>query len=246
MNPVLDSRAGQQWSSGSKPAKAALPLDPPVTSCNHVGGRSRSRRHIASTPGISGYHRLPGAVSSVGRAPARQAGGHWFEPSTAHGLAKAFSERRGPSEASFRIWVRSGLTRMRARVVPEVDRLVLGGAWKSERCGRYCPRGSSREPLDAARRPGPEGVLRVARRGQPGGDRDHGRRRAGDELESGRGGACSGGRRRRRSDGRSTTSSSTRTSAEKDGTSPARRSREVVSTVSLVAYVRTGRSSTCR
>src|SRR5262249_49521988 len=26
----------------------------------------------------------PGAVSSVGRAPARQAGGHWFEPSTAH------------------------------------------------------------------------------------------------------------------------------------------------------------------
>src|SRR5207249_2802876 len=27
---------------------------------------------------------LPWAVSSVGRAPARQAGGHWFEPSTAH------------------------------------------------------------------------------------------------------------------------------------------------------------------
>ena len=26
----------------------------------------------------------PGAVSSVGRAPARQAGGRWFEPSTAH------------------------------------------------------------------------------------------------------------------------------------------------------------------
>jgi hypothetical protein len=31
---------------------------------------------------------IPGAVSSVGRAPARQAGGHWFEPSTAH-LTKA-------------------------------------------------------------------------------------------------------------------------------------------------------------
>ena len=28
--------------------------------------------------------RLFWAVSSVGRAPARQAGGHWFEPSTAH------------------------------------------------------------------------------------------------------------------------------------------------------------------
>src|SRR5204862_8160026 len=27
---------------------------------------------------------IPRAVSSVGRAPARQAGGHWFEPSTAH------------------------------------------------------------------------------------------------------------------------------------------------------------------
>ncbi len=32
-----------------------------------------------------GYTRtLARAVSSVGRAPARQAGGHWFEPSTAH------------------------------------------------------------------------------------------------------------------------------------------------------------------
>jgi murein DD-endopeptidase MepM/ murein hydrolase activator NlpD len=31
-----------------------------------------------------GYTRTPRAVSSVGRAPARQAGGHWFEPSTAH------------------------------------------------------------------------------------------------------------------------------------------------------------------
>ena len=27
---------------------------------------------------------MPGALSSVGRAPARQAGGHWFEPSSAH------------------------------------------------------------------------------------------------------------------------------------------------------------------
>ena len=27
---------------------------------------------------------LPRAHSSVGRAPARQAGGHWFEPSCAH------------------------------------------------------------------------------------------------------------------------------------------------------------------
>ena len=46
------------------------------------------------------------AVSSVGRAPARQAGGHWFEPSTAHRLGiplarrfRAFSTAR-PREAS--------------------------------------------------------------------------------------------------------------------------------------------------
>ena len=30
------------------------------------------------------YHPPRGAISSVGRAPARQAGGHWFEPSIAH------------------------------------------------------------------------------------------------------------------------------------------------------------------
>src|SRR3954451_22436387 len=36
----------------------------------------------------------PRAVSSVGRAPARQAGGHWFEPSTAH-------LRKGPRERVF-------------------------------------------------------------------------------------------------------------------------------------------------
>src|SRR5262245_4126854 len=33
-----------------------------------------------------GYNPPTRAVSSVGRAPARQAGGHWFEPSTAHHL----------------------------------------------------------------------------------------------------------------------------------------------------------------
>ena len=40
-----------------------------------------------TTPSGSERGRLqctPRAVSSVGRAPARQAGGHWFEPSTAH------------------------------------------------------------------------------------------------------------------------------------------------------------------
>jgi hypothetical protein len=37
----------------------------------------------------------PGAVSSVGRAPARQAGGHWFEPSTAHLDVRSLREMHG-------------------------------------------------------------------------------------------------------------------------------------------------------
>ena len=45
----------------------------PVRGGARVGGRAPSLRC-----------RDPRAVSSVGRAPARQAGGHWFEPSTAH------------------------------------------------------------------------------------------------------------------------------------------------------------------
>ena len=58
------------------------------------GGSGASRRavRVAPPPLVPGdllapsrYTSAPtGAVSSVGRAPARQAGGHWFEPSTAH------------------------------------------------------------------------------------------------------------------------------------------------------------------
>src|SRR5439155_18037465 len=40
--------------------------------------------------------RPPRAVSSVGRAPARQAGGHWFEPSTAH-LRRNCASVRAPT-----------------------------------------------------------------------------------------------------------------------------------------------------
>ena len=43
-------------------------------------GRQRAVGSIA----FSLQNPVIGAVSSVGRAPARQAGGHWFEPSTAH------------------------------------------------------------------------------------------------------------------------------------------------------------------
>src|SRR5262249_28130541 len=59
-----------------------------------TGARRRGRpdgiraERLESVP-----RRTTGAVSSVGRAPARQAGGHWFEPSTAH-TRKA--RKRGP------------------------------------------------------------------------------------------------------------------------------------------------------
>src|SRR5437879_7343556 len=50
----------------------------------------RERRDSLCRPrGAGGTIPRAGAVSSVGRAPARQAGGHWFEPSTAH-------TRKGP------------------------------------------------------------------------------------------------------------------------------------------------------
>ncbi len=57
--------------------------------------------HVAAPPTCLreplGVQSRPGAVSSVGRAPARQAGGHWFEPSTAHSrnLAPGVGLRRG-------------------------------------------------------------------------------------------------------------------------------------------------------
>src|SRR5438876_12389963 len=44
-----------------------------------------ARRPIrAGAPPEARYDMRPRAVSSVGRASARQAEGHWFEPSTAH------------------------------------------------------------------------------------------------------------------------------------------------------------------
>jgi hypothetical protein len=56
------------------------------------------------------YPRHPGAVSSVGRAPARQAGGHWFEPSTAHHrkapLRRGFSWLAIGSRSAY--WLQNG------------------------------------------------------------------------------------------------------------------------------------------
>ena len=52
---------------------------------------SRARTHprpLASLP------RVPRAISSAGRAPPRQGGGHWFEPSIAHSAAPAASGER--------------------------------------------------------------------------------------------------------------------------------------------------------
>src|SRR5207253_4172500 len=54
--------------------------------------KDRFRPGRASPAAEAATIEVPRAVSSVGRAPARQAGGHWFEPSTAH----------SPEEARFR------------------------------------------------------------------------------------------------------------------------------------------------
>jgi murein DD-endopeptidase MepM/ murein hydrolase activator NlpD len=50
----------------------------------HFELRARGRPVDPFTSEARLHWPVPRAVSSVGRAPARQAGGHWFEPSTAH------------------------------------------------------------------------------------------------------------------------------------------------------------------
>ena len=59
---------------------SAPPLPPHIG--RPQGGRRRREPQVRARS--FGRLRTPRAVSSVGRAPARQAGGHWFEPSTAH------------------------------------------------------------------------------------------------------------------------------------------------------------------
>ena len=78
------SRASRRWRTSSSSVRsrtssrhttrsAARWTPPPAFEPDCQGHGPRSR-----------YTRRLGALSSVGRAPARQAGGHWFEPSSAH------------------------------------------------------------------------------------------------------------------------------------------------------------------
>ena len=56
----------------------------------------RPARSLPDGRGTQSYtRRLSRAVSSAGRAPARQAGGHWFEPSTAHSRSLTHSPAYG-------------------------------------------------------------------------------------------------------------------------------------------------------
>jgi hypothetical protein len=65
---------------GSSPRASSSACSPrSLSSCLSLSRSPRLGRQFASDR--LGARR---AVSSVGRAPARQAGGHWFEPSTAH------------------------------------------------------------------------------------------------------------------------------------------------------------------
>jgi hypothetical protein len=61
------------WIAGARPGRGPGSARRPAA--------DRPRQHPAGADTI----RCRGAVSSAGRAPALQAGGHWFEPSTAHG-----------------------------------------------------------------------------------------------------------------------------------------------------------------
>ena len=78
--------------AGDQPRAEAEPRDPRA-----LDRRARSRRRVRlliptelparappHTPAALLPLRPPRAISSAGRAPARQAGGHWFEPSIAH------------------------------------------------------------------------------------------------------------------------------------------------------------------
>ena len=80
------ARRGRRHRHGRRrPGDRALPLRrlgaPPAA------GLRAAQAHL-TRPGRPAqrrwYHPPRGAISSVGRAPARQAGGHWFEPSIAH------------------------------------------------------------------------------------------------------------------------------------------------------------------
>src|SRR5262249_43144544 len=61
------------------------------------------------------HNRRPRAVSSVGRAPALQAGGRWFEPGTAHPIAASSSgytaaSKPGPrKEEMLMLWLIAGI-----------------------------------------------------------------------------------------------------------------------------------------
>jgi hypothetical protein len=62
---------------------------PPPVQCRPDRVGLPGNRGVVNQPGrrrpsARRYHPHPRAVSSAGRAPALQAGGHWFEPSTAH------------------------------------------------------------------------------------------------------------------------------------------------------------------
>ena len=97
----------------------------------------------------------PGAFSSVGRAPARQAGGHWFEPSNAHPRRACRAKKSGVVLNPFRIWLyrsnrktsttpyngnfsrRTGGTSRRQPDQPQCPALSLGGTSVFEERRKY-------------------------------------------------------------------------------------------------------------
>src|SRR5262249_31718820 len=102
--------------SGRRPIRSDYQLDRPrlPRPVEFLGLASFLRTYSPATIAI------PRAVSSVGRAPARQAGGHWFEPSTAHLITKPFQTRSGHPE-------RPSLRRCKQKCQLEADELTAAG-----------------------------------------------------------------------------------------------------------------------
>ena len=101
----------------------------------HLGrdasGRSRS--------GVATFDGLPGTISSAGRAPPRQGGGRWFEPSIVHPITGAGQAPRISSRPRTTSWRRS---RRRARTADRPRRACSTGAGSRTRA-RYTRRRTS-------------------------------------------------------------------------------------------------------
>src|SRR5271166_4062909 len=98
--------------------------------CGRAGGVALAL--LAAERALIPLQTDPRAISSAGRAPPRQGGGHWFEPSIAH-------EAKKPAPAGFLlVWTTSSLAlRLCLAHTWRTSHLLTGAA---DRLGGRCPR----------------------------------------------------------------------------------------------------------